>query len=154
MFEKLKDFFSGQGNSLLVDTEGKPTELDVQIATGILLLEMAGADGDYAPEETATIIGVMADQFNIDEDQTVELLEMGDAVRRQPKKLDEVIAAINQHFSPAQKQRVYTMVWKVVLADGRIDKFEQRFAAQLRNRLQLTEQQHESAKKAAESGRI
>ena len=37
------------------------------------------------------------------------------------------------------------MLWKVILADGKVDKFESRYATQLKFRLQLTDQEAKDA---------
>ena len=43
MFDKVSDFFKGKTN-LLVDASGNPTDEDLLISTGVILLEMAGSD--------------------------------------------------------------------------------------------------------------
>ena len=80
MFEKFAAFF-GATPSLTKDITGKPTDRDVQIATGVLLLEMAGADNDYAPEETQAIFEVMQQQYKLEQEQVLELLEAADSLR-------------------------------------------------------------------------
>ena len=40
MFARIKEFFEGQ-TSLEVDKQGEPSNKDLQIATAVLLLEMA-----------------------------------------------------------------------------------------------------------------
>jgi len=153
MFKSVKEFFRGE-TSLEVDSTGNPTSRDIQIATGVLLLEMAGSDEDYAPEEVQTIFRTLEDQFGVDQDEAMNLLEIADAARHEKGKIDEFIKSITQHFSEEQRTRVLAMVWKVIIADGQIDKFERRFAVQLQNRLQLTEAHGEQARQMAEGGKV
>lgn len=152
MLDKFKQIFGGE--SLAKDSSGKATERDVVIAIGVLLLEMAGADEDYAPEETQAIFDIMEKNFKLTKDEALEILEAADAVRRDGRKLDEFVSAINEAFDAKQKERIFAGVWKVVLADGRVDKFEQRFATQLRFRLELTDEQLERAKHLAETNKV
>lgn len=152
MFEKLAELLRSKA-SLTTNISGKPTEKDVQIATGVLLLQIAGADEDYAPEETEAIFRLMETQFHITNEEALEILETADAAR-EAQKTDEIVELINKNFNDGQKERLYAMIWRVILADGRVDKFESRLAAELRQRLQLTHEQHERAKKAAEMNRL
>jgi uncharacterized tellurite resistance protein B-like protein len=149
MFNKVSDFFKGKTN-LLVDASGNPTDEDLLISTGVILLEMAGSDDDFAPEELQTIFKVMQEEFQIDKGEVYSLLNQADLVRSEKGKIDEFVAAINANFKAPQRQRILSMVWQVVNADGHVEKFEQRFATQLKYRLKLTDEEAIEAKKMAE----
>jgi len=149
MFEKLREFAQGGRKSLLVGTEGKPTEDDLIVATGILLLEAAGSDQDYAPEETKIIFSVLGSQFKLSEARTLELLEISDSLRADQEKIDAFVEALNAHFTPEQRQQILTMIWRVILADGRVDHHEEKYAHQLRVRLQLSEEHARNARAKA-----
>ncbi len=153
MFDKLKGFFSGDA-SLEVNASGEATSKDLQIATGVLLLEMAGADDDFAPEEVQAIFRTMEDQFKIKDMETLDLMEEAQQAREDQGKIDEFVAAINTNFSDEQKQIVLAMIWKIILADEVVEKYEQRFASELRQRLQLSREQAEEAQKMALEGKI
>jgi uncharacterized tellurite resistance protein B-like protein len=149
MFNKVSDFFKGKTN-LLVDASGNPTDEDLLISTGVILLEMAGSDDDFAPEELQTIFKVMQEEFQIDKGEVYSLLNQADLVRSEKGKIDEFVAAINANFKAPQRQRILSLVWQVVNADGHVEKFEQRFATQLKYRLKLTDEEAIEAKKMAE----
>ena len=152
MFSKLKEFF--QGDKLQIDPASGASERDIQLATAVLLLEMAGSDDDYAPEEVQTVFAVMQQRFKLDENSVMELLELADSMRGGKERVAEFVNALNQHMSPKQRLQVLSMIWNVVYADGKVDKFEQRYAAQLKSRLQLDDEQAEQAKRNGESGKI
>jgi len=148
MFKQLKGFFSGS-TGLELDASGQATDHELKIATGVLLLEMAGSDDDYDPAEVQAIFNAMKSQFGVNEDASMDILEAADAMREKAGKIDEFVDAINQNFSLKQKQIVMSMIWKVVMADGKIDKYEKRFATQMMNRLQLTKEQTAEAMRMA-----
>lgn len=149
MFQKVFEYFKGD-QSLDVDTSGNPTSNDIKIATGVLLLEMAGADDDYAPEEIDAVFRTIESAFKITDKQALELLEMADTLRSTTSKIDSFVATINQHFSEEQKVQVLAMIWQVIKADKKVDKFEKRFAEQMKNRLQLSNEQAAQAIKLAD----
>ena len=150
MFKRLKQFLTGAESNLEIDSSGEETSRELHVATGILLLEMAGSDGDYAPEEVQTIFTIMKREFDLTEDEVADLLEIADLSREKKGKIDEFIQLINQNFSEAQRGKILEMVWRVILADQQIEKFERRFAAQIKSRLQLSDEVNEAAKQAAE----
>ena len=151
MFNKLKEFFQGEQTDVDVDRSGAPTEHDLHLATAVILIEMAGADEEIDRAEAQTICATIQNQFGIPENEVPELIEVALAAKREAGKIDEFVKVINSNFNPTQRQRILMMVWKVVMADGKIDKFEQRFAEQMRNRFQLTVEQAEEAKQMAQS---
>ncbi len=153
MFKKVSDFLSGKQSSLEVDASGNPTEDDLLIATGVLLLEMAGSDDDFAPEELQTIYRVMQEEFKIEKGEVYELLSEADNLRNEKGKIDEFVNTINANFKPAQRQKVLSMIWQVVYADGEVERFETRFATQLKFRLKLTDEEEREAKKQAKERR-
>ena len=157
MFEKLKDFFAGSEKepaSLKTDQAGKATDADLQVACAVLLVEMARADKSVARQEGQAVVALMAVQFGIPEDRMPALIETAMAARKAQGKLDEFVRCINQGFSASQKQRLLAMIWKVVLADGSVDKYEERLAVQMKSRLQLSDEQAVEARRMAESGTL
>lgn len=153
MLNSISDFLKGK-TTLHIDASGNPTSEDILIATSIILLEMAGSDDDYAPEEVQTIFKVMQDQFNIQKGDVYNILNQAKELREESEKIDEFIAVINANFKAPQRQLILAMVWKVVFADGEVEKFEERFANQLQHRLQLTPDEAKRAKEMAKKGEI
>ena len=166
MFKKLRDFFkgdsddggSGKGHSapvrLEADKSGKPTDHDLHIATVVLLIEMASSDQDIAREEAETVCNLMQAQFGIDDAKIPEIVEVAISSRKAKGKINEFVALINERFTDAQRQVILAMIWKIVIADGKIEQYEQNFANQMRNRLRLTEEIAEEARAMAEDDRI
>lgn len=153
MFSSLKDFFKGAA-SLEVTKSGEPTDRDLQVATAVLMLEMAGTDEDYAPEEIKACFAALEKQFDIDDTETLEIFEAADQARKDKEKLDHFFRMVTENFSTKQRQVVLAMVWKIVLADDIVENYEQKLASQMRQRLELTREQMEQAKDMAETGKV
>lgn len=157
MFGKIKAFFSGESSlqtSLTMDKDGTLTSRDLQIAALVLLIEMAGKDQGIANEEAQQVCDLMQKEFAIAEDELPDMVAVAIEARNNSGKIDEFVRSINSSFSVEQRQRLLAMIWKVVLADGTVDKFEQRFAVQMYNRFQLTQEQAEAARAMAERGEL
>lgn len=153
MFKKIHEFFKGT-DSLDIDRTGSPTQQDVTVATGVLLLEIAGVDGDYAPEEVREVFKVIQREFGIGDQEAMGLLEIADAARGKAGKIDEFVIKINSHFSPEQRVKILAMAYRVIQADQKLDKKELRLLTQLKFRLQLSDQQLAEAKKLVETGKV
>lgn len=157
MFDKLMDFFSGQReltSALDVDASGRPTEQDMHVAAAVLLVEVAGSDDHIAPQEAEAVVKMMSQQFGIDETSIPDLIKLAVIAKKEKGKIDEFVKAVNERLNEQQRQRLFAMVWKVVLADGKIDQGEERLAVQIRYRLQLTKEQALAAEKMAVEGDV
>lgn len=165
MFKKLKEFFggdtedSGSGKKpepvrLEVDKSGNPTDHDLHVATAVLLIEMAGQDQDIAREEAEAVCNLMQQQFGIAENDIPELVEIAITARKSKGKINEFVSVVNDRFSEAQRTVVLGMIWKIVLADGKIEQYERNFANQMQQRLKLSDESAKDARKMAEEGRV
>ena len=153
MLGKIKEFFKG-AETLEVDKNGQPSDREIQIACAVLLLEMAGADNDYSPAEVEMCLTSIQQQFKLSREAATEPLEIADGLRKQNNKVDEFVKIINENYNDKQRTRILAMVWKVVIADGAVEKFELRFATQMKFRLKLDDAAADRARKMAESRQI
>lgn len=157
MFGKLKSFFKGETTlekSLQADKTGQPTAHDLHVAAAVLLIEMAGSDQGIAAQEAQAVCALMGQEFGLAEETLPELVQTAVSARQQKGKIDEFVKAINANFDDSQRQRLLAMIWKIVLADGKVEKFEQRFAVQMYNRFRLSEEQAQAAREMAEQGKV
>lgn len=165
MFKKLVDFFKGDSGDdsdskkpevirLEVDKSGRTTDHDLHIATAVLLIEMAGSDQDIAREEAEAVCSLMQEQFGIDENKIPEIVEVAISARKAKGKINEFVSKVNDNFTDKQRQVVLAMIWKIVLADGKIERYEQNFANQMQTRLKLTDEQAKESRKMVEDGRV
>lgn len=157
MFEKFLDFFSGNteiGSALEVDANGRPTDKNLHVAAAVLLVEVAGSDDHIAPQEAEAVVKMMSQQFGLDEEEIPELIKLAVVAKKEKGKIDEFLKAINDRLNEEQRQRLFAMVWKVVLADGKIDQGEERLAVAIRYRLQLSKEQALAAEKMAVDGEV
>lgn len=152
MLDRLKELLKSD-TSLTSNKGGEESLHDLELATAVLLLQMAGADDDYAPEEVRTIKNTIQGQFGLDKDQSQALLEEADALRS-AKKIDDFVSDLNENYNDRQRQLIFALVWKVVVADAVIQKYEQKFAAELRLRLDLSRDQADEAKRMVHSNKI
>lgn len=155
MFNKLLEFFQGDESDVGVDvdSDGNPTPHDLHVATVVILMEMAGSDNDIDVTEAETLCNSIATEFGIPEEEIPELVQIAISARAESGKIDQFVTLINKHFNEDQRTQILSMIWQVVLADGKIDRFEERFAVQMKTRFKLSEEDLAEAKIMAEEKR-
>ena len=153
MLERIKEFFLGDA-SIAIDADGEPTQADIQIATGVLLMKIAASDQEIAQEEIVSMTASLQRQFDIPEDQLQGLVEISDTLNWQSEKVDEFVALINSKFDEQQRRLIFAMIWTVVLADGKVDAFEKHAADELAGLLELDEKTVSRAKDMARNGEV
>ena len=149
MFANLHQFLSGKAN-LAVDGGQQPCSRELQVAVAALLLEMAKSDADFSAEELNRIVTIMFTEMETAEQETAQIIEMLEFMKRDGGRLERFIQAINDNFSSEQRQMVLALIWRMVNADGRIQSFETTLAVDLRKRLGLTLEQAVFARQMAE----
>lgn len=150
MLKQIKEFLRGD-TSLDINSPDVAAQREASVATAVLLLEMAGTDSDYAPEETRAIFQIMKHEFHLEENAVLELLEIADTARHQAGKIDEFVKLVNTNFSSDQRVRILAMAYRVILADKKLEKTELRFLTQLKFRLQLSDEQMAQARTLAQT---
>lgn len=125
----------------LLQGEGEATQESrferAQVATCALLLEVAQSDGIFQSVEMKIIRDLLAQEFSLSEEAVTELVDYSQKYREESPDLFRFAQAINAHFSRAEKLEVMEGIWRVIYADGTLDKFEDALARQLATLLRL-----------------
>lgn len=148
MIDRLMKIFSRQTRDNATGSNTSPHQ-DIHVATCALLLEMATIDGEFSDAEQMSIISALKNQYNLSEEDAYALIS---AAREEVAKsidLWQFTNLINQNYSEEEKIRVIETVWKVIYADGKLEKHEDYLVHQLAKLLRLTHSQLIEAKMKA-----
>ena len=147
--DKLREFLRNRG-PLAQDQTGAPTDLELQAATTILLIEAAFGDEEYVWREHRAIVTGLEREFGLGRREIRELLERADEIRPPVVKLADVTDVIRDRFSAEQRAEILRMVWRVIEADGVVEEWEESFADHIGRAVGLS---GEDARAARESSR-
>ena len=125
----------------------------VKIAAAVVLMEAAGADNECTDEELAHAIDTLKSGFGVSEEYARELLEMAEKEKERAVDLFEFTNRINNGFSREEKLGVLDAVWRIIHADGVLEKHEDYFARKLTNLLRLDHRDMIDAKLRTKEGR-
>jgi uncharacterized tellurite resistance protein B-like protein len=123
MFDRLKAVLTGTPSG---EREGDKLgeERRIQVATAVILLEVAHADEDFSESEREHILDILKDQFSLDEESVQELVQVSEEQLRRSIDIWHFTEIINNSYDSEEKYRVIEKVWQVIYADGRLDKYE------------------------------
>lgn len=124
MFASIKRFFDANLTAATQARNPVDRERAYQLATAALLIEMTRADHDVKSVERNAVTQAVQRAFDLDGSQTEELLALAEQEADTATSLYEFTRLINRHFDAKQKEHIVELLWRVALADGEIDKYE------------------------------
>ncbi len=110
----------------------------IQVATCALLLEMAHADKSLHELEEQVVHDLLAEKFDLSPEAVAELAEYAQQERAESVDLFRFARVINEHFTIEEKHEVMEALWRIVYADGVLDKHEDALARQLTSLLRIS----------------
>lgn len=109
----------------------------IQVATCALLLEVAHADKQLHDLEEQTIRDLLAHKFDLDNEMADELIDYARGDLEESLDLYQFARVINVNFTPDEKYEVMEAVWRIIYADGVLDRYEDALARQISTLLNL-----------------
>ena len=140
MIEALKQIFSGAATL--------PDEHTVAVG---LLLEVIRMDDDFDDMERAAVARIVSRRFDVSEDEAMQsVAEVADMPRTTYDDA-ELLKAINEAYSPAQKSALVESLWEIALADGELHRFENHAILAIANKLGMGQAELDATRAAAKA---
>ena len=129
MLRKLKSLLDGALARDAVATVDR--EHALRIATAVLLIEVAKADFAADVAEDAAIVASLKDILALDDEAAALLFEEAQREADRAVELQQFTRRLHEQLSVAEKHRVVEMLWRVALADRKLDKHEDHLVRRL-----------------------
>jgi len=139
MLSKLKELFALP--DALEDSEYRQ-----QLAAAALLIELGKADYRSDARERQAIAAALRNGFRLDDAATTALLADAEAASNRATSLYEFTSILNEHYSDEEKFHLIRQLWRVAVADGNIDKYEDHLIRKVAELLYVPHQQFIRAK--------
>jgi uncharacterized tellurite resistance protein B-like protein len=125
--------------SLTVESvQGESERFDrIQIASCVILLEVAKFDFDFSSIEKETTKAILKNEFAIPEDAIEDLMKISEEKREDSVDLWEFTNVINKNFPREEKIKIIEAAWKIIYADDKLDKYENHYVHILADLLRL-----------------
>ncbi len=99
----------------------------VELASAALLMEIVYADYNRDSEEIDTAKKALRASFSLPEHELEAVLNKAEELHAGSVSIHPFIEAINDEFDEASKYQLIVNLWRVAMADGELDKFEQHY---------------------------
>ena len=150
MITRLKIFFEQHLTVVNVESE-EDIEHRLQLASAVLLLEVAQADRDYSNQEKEKIQQAISSKFSLSDEEIQQLMALADEKSEQATDYHQFTSLLNKNFSNQQKIRLIELMWHVAYADGELDPHEDHFIRKISELLYLRHSELLSARERARS---
>ena len=137
MLNRIKDLFVP--NEL--PPESQPETLSqerMQLATCVLLLEVARADEEFTATEREHVVDTLKQRFSLSESEAKELIDSATATREESNDLWSFTSDISRHCDTPERMRIMEEIWRVVYADGQLEAHEDFIVHRLAKLLNIT----------------
>ena len=106
------------------DAPVEDREHALQMATAVLLIEVARADYAQDLSEDRAAFALIKEFFELEDHEAALLIEEAGRQADHAISLQSFTRTLHEQLTGAEKQKVVEMLWKVALADQRLDKYE------------------------------
>ena len=145
MLQRVVDFLwgsTGEG----AGTGAQEEAYDTTLAVAALLVEMAAIDGEFSEMERNHIVSVLQDEYRLSPEDVSRLLEEANAEVRSSTDYWRFTSMINENYTPDEKVRIVELLWKVIYADGTVEKHEDYLVRKLARLLGVSHEELIAAK--------
>ncbi|MFT5451088.1 MAG: putative tellurite resistance protein B-like protein [Enterobacterales bacterium] len=145
MIIKLKRFFELKLSIVKVESE-QEIEHRIQLASAVLLLDVAQLDQQYSDSEREKIKQAIESKFSLSADDIQQLISMADLKSKEAIDYHQFTSLLNKEFTLQQKIKLIEFMWQVAFSDGELDPYEDHFIRKISDLLYLRQSELLSAR--------
>ena len=95
-----------------------------QLATTSLMILTAKYDGEFDEVEKDEILKMISDFYSFDKNKIDRIFETALSLTEKANDIHQFTSELNKSLNDDEKLSIIKMLWKIVIADGRIDDYE------------------------------
>jgi len=137
--------FISQGDSPVTQDETD----SIKFAVTILLVEVMYADHKLDKLEKKVVIKLLQEQFALDAAEAIRLFDLASHKMNDVVSLHQYTSRVNTELTIQEKHSLMINLWKVVFADGQVDKYEEHFVRRVADLLHYSHRDFIKAKHVA-----
>ena len=118
MFEKFTSLF--EKTNIKEENEFDPT----QLAVTSLMITTAKHDGVFDEIEKEEILKLLNNYYKLTDNNLNNLFEVSVSMVDNASDIHQFTSKINSSLNDEEKLAIIEMLWKIIIADGRIDDYE------------------------------
>lgn len=115
----------------------EPVQHAVEYAAASLLIEIGHVDMDFDPLERDAVRKAITEVFSLDQSEVCQIIERAERDHSDAVTFHPHVETINAECSQEDKAEIVEQIWRVAMADGHIDKYEEHYLRKLADLLHL-----------------
>ena len=131
MFDNLKTFFDKKTDLTEISFDSE------KIAVVALLISPAKYDGNFDESEKLEIHNLIKNYFSLSSESTDDLFKAAEKIENEANDLQQFTRSLNKLLNEEEKLKIVELIWKIVMADGIIDNYEENLVRRLSGLLYL-----------------
>ena len=131
MFDNLKTFFDKKTDLTEISFDSE------KIAVVALLISTAKYDGNFDESERLEIHNLIKNYFSLSSERTDDLFKAAEKIENEANDLQQFTRSLNKLLNEEEKLKIVELIWKIVMADGIIDNYEENLVRRLSGLLYL-----------------
>ena len=131
MFDKLKTFFDKKTDISEINFDSE------KIAVVALLISTAKYDGNFDESERLEIQKLIKSYFSLSNENTDGLFKAAEEIQNKANDLQQFTRSLNKVLNEEEKLKIIELIWKIIMADGIIDSYEENLVRRLSGLLYL-----------------
>jgi uncharacterized tellurite resistance protein B-like protein len=131
MFDNLKTFFDKKTDLTEISFDSE------KIAVVALLISTAKYDGNFDELERVEIHNLIKNYFSLSSESTDDLFKAAEKIENEANDLQQFTRSLNKLLNEEEKLKIVELIWKIVMADGIIDNYEENLVRRLSGLLYL-----------------
>ena len=131
MFDNLKTFFDKKTDLTEISFDSE------KIAVVALLISTAKYDGNFDESERLEIHNLIKNYFSLSSESTDDLFKAAERIENEANDLQQFTRSLNKLLNEEEKLKIVELIWKIVMADGIIDNYEENLVRRLSGLLYL-----------------
>lgn len=108
-----------EGTTLIVETSDGTETYDSQFLVAALLIYVAQGGGAIEPEESAKMIELIEEHFQLQSAESLGLLTRAISEMAEKPELRQILTELGRKLPDADKEDIAVMALKVIAADGK-----------------------------------
>ena len=128
MLSKIKSFFDSMlnGSEACLDTGD-----NIQLAAALLLVEVMNADHTVDEREKNAVQAALKNIFVLTDEEVSEVFKIAEDHAKDVVPLQKYTSILNRTLEQGEKLNLLEQIWRVVLSDDEVDKYEEHLVRQI-----------------------
>nr|HIL74908.1 TerB family tellurite resistance protein [Rhodospirillales bacterium] len=125
----------------------RPKKDELQAAAAALLVEAACMDGNFDDQERKSIISLMEQHFNLNDEESLTLISEAEKIIENASDLYAFTRVIKDRYEPEQRIEMVEMLWEVAFADRTVDHYESNLISRIAGLIFVSDRDRGEARK-------